>query len=96
MIHGDGYSSEDCRVLRNYGAKYKRQTSSLGGKTAINKHVKFNNKTEVNGEELNTMVKKSAMAALEGEKKRKTPAWLQQASEYLAMRMRILELALLT
>ena len=32
----------------------------------FNRLVNFNNKTEVNGEDLNTMVKKAIKAALEG------------------------------
>ena len=43
----------------------ERQTSSLGGKTVISKHVKFN-KTDMNGREINTMVKRAVTVALKG------------------------------
>ena len=56
MIYGTGYSSEDCKGLRDYGNKYKNYTGIIGKKTAYNKRVKFNSKTEMNGEELSTMV----------------------------------------
>ena len=57
MIHGDGNSSEEFKVLWYYRGKYKFQKSVLGGKITNGKRVNFN-KTEVNGEELNTVAAK--------------------------------------
>ena len=58
--------------MRDYGSKYKRWTFSLGRKTTINKHGKFINNTEVNGKDLNTVVKNSDIFALKGGKKKLT------------------------
>ena len=55
--------------------------SSLGKKTAFNKHVKFKNKTEVNSEELNTMVKKYVTADLKGGKKKHTRVFTMYINE---------------
>ena len=74
MIQGAVHSYEECKVMPNYGNKYKNQTDSIGKKTALNKHVKFNNTTEVNGKELNTMVQKSVTATLKGGKKEIQPS----------------------
>ena len=63
IIHGDGPSYGEFKVLRDYGDKHKFQTARLGGKTTINKRVKFS-KTGVNGENLNSMVKRFIMTAL--------------------------------
>ena len=72
----------------------ERQTSSLGGKTVISKHVKFN-KTDMNGREINTMVKRAVTVALKGGG-RNAPLGLHQTPTYLEMREGILELTLLT
>ena len=72
MIHNAGHSYDECKVLKYHGDKYKNQADSQGTKTAYKKRVKFNSKTEVNDEELNTMVQKSVTAALKGDKKKRT------------------------
>ena len=59
----------------------------------MNKCVKFNNKTEVNGEYLNTMVKKAVTAALK--EKKNAPAWSQRTSTNIVTKMRILALTAL-
>ena len=61
----------------------------------FNRLVNFNNKTEVNGEDLNTMVKKAIKAALEGGGV-KHPKWSQHTYINLAMKMRLLEFTALT
>ena len=63
MIHSAGNSSKYFKVLQYYGEKYKLQTSSIGRKFANNKRIKFN-KTELNRDELNTMVKRAVTSAL--------------------------------
>ena len=95
MIHGAGNYSEYFKVLRDYRNQYKNQTNSLGLKKAFNNSVKFNNKTEVNGEELNTMVKKPSQLPSRREK-RNAPEWSKHTSMNLAMKMRISALTTLT
>ena len=59
MIHGAGYPFD------------RNQTSGLG-ENMFNKRVKFNNKAEVDGKDLNTMVKKVRMDYLKGGKNKST------------------------
>ena len=62
-IHSDGHSSEGCRVLRDYGEKYRHQIASFGENT--NKVVNVD-KTSMNVKELNAMVKCAVPSALKG------------------------------
>ena len=55
MIYGARHSSEDCRFLKDYGAKYRHQSEIVGGDTT--KHTKLDK---------NSMVKKSNSASLKG------------------------------
>ena len=63
MIHGNGQSSEECRVLRDYGDKYYFRSDNAGITTA--KCVEFDKMT-INGKELNDMVWKFVSANLKG------------------------------
>ena len=71
MIHGAGQSAKEFMVLHDCRERYRHQVANLGENTATNKHLQLK-KTEVNDEELNAIVKRSAMAALKGRKKKFT------------------------
>ena len=70
--------------------EFKNQTDSLE-KNTFNKRLRYNNKTEVNNEELNTIVKEAVMAAIKGEN-RNAPKCSQQTSMNLATKISFLAL----
>ena len=84
-----GHSSEECKVLWDY--RENLRTRQIVLKNAFNKRLRYNNKTEVNNEELNTTVKKAVAAAIK-EKYRNAPKCFQQTSINLATNISFLAL----